>query len=70
MFPLQEMKAYLRSHPQLARKALNAGVAVAQQNPAMTQQVMTAAATAAVNKPARSTPTDSGDNPFDAPSRV
>ena len=65
------MKASLRSHPQLARKALNAGVAVAQQNPAMTQQVMTAAATAAVNKPARNSTPDAGsDNPFDAPSRV
>ena len=36
---LQEMKAYLRNHPQLAQKALKAGVSVAQQNPAVAAQV-------------------------------
>lgn len=62
-----EMKAYLRNHPQLAQKALKAGVSVAQQNPAVAAQVATAAVSASANasrKPSSSAPSD---NPFDAP---
>lgn len=63
-----EMRAYLRNHPKLAQKAISAGVSIAQQNPAVAQQVVGAAASAAVNNQRHAR---GSDNPFDAPgSRV
>lgn len=58
------MKAYLRNHPELTRKAISAGVSVAQQNPALAQKVVASAATAAVNQNRGG---GASDNPFDAP---
>lgn len=68
----EEMKAYLRAHPDLTRKALGAGVTVAQQNPALAQQVAATAVSAAASSaraPPPRAPRRSGpsDNPFDAP---
>lgn len=60
-----EMKAYLSSHPELAQKALKAGVSVAQQNPALATRVITTAAASGALAGGASTPRS--ENPFDAP---
>lgn len=54
----KEMAAYLQKHPELAQKAVNAGVSVAQNNPALGAQAMSMAASAA-------TQPRQNDNPFD-----
>lgn len=73
----EAMKVYLKNHPELTRKAMSAGISVAQQNPAVAQQVVAAAAGAAVSNAKRPSSSGAGagaggrnassDNPFDPP---